>query len=181
MEFKIILKELIYFQNKRIPPVRAEDYIGHPYTFIKEFRTIHLDLGRQTGKSEAMLDLFDIQTDLIIVHDMNAKDYMIRRLIDLLDIKFQTRIYYRKDDVPVKAISEIHRMIHHAPQYFMGKSNKVCDKCHQHLPNYFKTIWIDEPLLCQNRLSHHGHWEECMIFLTDKSQYHNQRIIKLGA
>ena len=45
----------------------------HPLAYMKEFRTIHINAGRQTGKTQAMLHLARPR-DLIIVHNLDNAD-----------------------------------------------------------------------------------------------------------
>ena len=50
----------------------------HPAEFAKEFKTIHMNMGRQTGKTSLMLDLAR-PTDLIIVPTMAMVDSLYHR------------------------------------------------------------------------------------------------------
>lgn len=57
--------------NRQKLPEYAEKYVNQSQ-FVREFKTIHLSVGRRTGKSIAMVTLAR-EGDLIIVHNEETK------------------------------------------------------------------------------------------------------------
>lgn len=120
------------------------------YEFQKEFSTIHLNVGRRSGKTSSMMTLAK-QGDLIIVHNFFAKERL--------------RKDYRDNLATIKTIHELLRD---------SCNGRVC-KCINQI-QHFGYVWIDEPKLIFNSISHNDAYDYYMIYKLIRADL----FIKLG-
>ena len=75
-EFKLIANSSINFVSKRIDTDVCKVLKHHlgPNNFLIEFGTVHLDLGRRTGKTSFIAEFADFERDVIVHPDQNCLD-----------------------------------------------------------------------------------------------------------
>lgn len=95
--------------------------------FNREFRTIHVNFGRRTGKTQTIAAL-SRPTDLVIVHNE------------------ETKKHFPRCNAEVKTISEVIRHIQPSP----WRTSCSC-RCSEYVKKY-EYVWIDEPALCMKFL-----------------------------
>jgi len=121
-----ILRASIEFNFGRQKYFSKQELIVGKEAFAREFKTLHLDLGRQVGKTTAIKEL-SRPNDLIIVHNRATIDCSYRGFDNVIaphqldNLIFSHRIGYTRRN-----------------------------------PLRFGYVWIDEPLMCEKSMYSFG-------------------------
>lgn len=122
---------------------RIDYYDKGMYAYYRECRTVHINPGRQSGKTTYIAKKFDPHHDIIICYNIEMRQHFISLLLGEKAGNYKGRFFCTANEKCIKlSLSDLSKRIFTTQEIEQGKFDNMTRGQH----NYsLRKIWIDEP------------------------------------